>query len=48
MIRPSFSSTPTKGMEVLFGLPPLLLSVEDLALNTAITLEMTFHQKEIG
>ncbi len=35
MIRPSFSSTPTKGMEVLFSLPPLLLSVEELALNAA-------------
>ncbi len=35
MVNPSFRSTPTKGMEVMLGLPPLSLSIKESALNVA-------------
>ena len=35
MVGPSFKSTPTAGMEVMLGLPPLSLSIKEDALNSA-------------
>ncbi len=38
LVKLSFKSTPTKGMVVLLGLPPLPLSIEESALNVATRL----------